>query len=181
MKSVNFTESETRPVLGPAGNKARSMVLQKPISKPKFEKAVKSQYSDEPEGKMSPAAKETEQSSPTMGFKSKNKSAASVLRTRQPNLSMNASCSSDASSDSSHSRASTGRINRQSITPTAPIRRKQQCGPKNEKIERVEKSIGGESEGIVMEGSVAKKRCAWVTPNTGMLHFTWFFDFPSLL
>ncbi|XP_022872804.1 uncharacterized protein LOC111391779 [Olea europaea var. sylvestris] len=163
VKSVNFTESETRPVLGPGGNKARSMDLQKPISKPKFEKAMKPQDSDEPEGKMPPAAKETEQSSPKMGFKRKNKSAASVLRTRQPNLSMNASCSSDASSDSSHSRASTGRINRQNITPTAPIRRRQQCSPKSE---RVEKSIGGESEGMMIEGLVAKKRCAWVTPNT---------------
>ncbi|CAA2946594.1 DNA-3-methyladenine glycosylase I [Olea europaea subsp. europaea] len=163
VRSVNFTESETRPVLGPAGNKARSMDLGKPISKPKFEKVVKPQESDEPEGKMSPAATETEQSSPVMGFKRKNKSAASVLGTRQPNLSLNASCSSDASSDSSHSRASTGRFSRQSITPTAPIRRKQQCSPKSEKVEKI---FGVESEGTVMEGSVAKKRCAWVTPNT---------------
>ncbi|KAL2463051.1 DNA glycosylase superfamily protein [Forsythia ovata] len=166
VKSANFTESETRPVLGPAGNKARSMDLRKPISKPKFEKVVKPQDIDEPEGKMSPATTETDQSSPAMGSKRKNKTAAAVLRTRQPNLSLNASCSSDASSDSSHSRASTGRISRQSITSAPPIRRKQQCSPKNEKIERVEKSIGVESEGIAMEDSVAKKRCAWVTPNT---------------
>ncbi|CAI9773671.1 unnamed protein product [Fraxinus pennsylvanica] len=163
VRSVNFTESETRPVLGPAGNKARSMDLRKPISKPNFEKVVKPQDSDEPEGKMSPATTETEQSSPVMGFKRKNKSAASVLRTRQPNLSLNASCSSDASSDSSHSRASTGRISRQSFTPTAPIRRKQQCSPKSDKVEKIS---GVDSDGTVMEGSVAKKRCAWVTPNT---------------
>ncbi|CAL5327574.1 unnamed protein product [Camellia sinensis] len=70
------------------------------------------------------------------------------------NLSLNASCSSDASSDSSHSRASTGRIRRR--TPT-PIRRKQ-CGSKMEKVE------SGSVDSV--DTSPAKKRCAWVTPNT---------------
>ncbi|KAI3455230.1 hypothetical protein Pfo_011893 [Paulownia fortunei] len=174
VKSMNFTEPEARPVLGPAGNKARSVELRKPILKSKSEKTQKPQDIDETKGKKSPAALQspeiTSEKIPSpVGFRKNGSGAASILRQRQPNLSLDASCSSDASSDSSHSRASTGRISRRSGTSTPPLKRKQQCSSKGEKLENKEgngKNVGGESEGVVVDGAVVKKRCAWVTSNT---------------
>ncbi|KAK4413998.1 DNA-3-methyladenine glycosylase 1 [Sesamum alatum] len=170
--SMNFTEPEDRPVLGPAGNKARSVELRKPILKPKSDKTRQSPEADK--GKKSPAASRspemtTEKIPSPVGFRRNVGSAASILRQRQPNLSLNASCSSDASTDSSHSRASTGRIGRRTGISTPPLRKKQQCSPKGERIEKMEgngKSVGGESEGVGFDGSSVKKRCAWVTSNT---------------
>ncbi|KAK6147865.1 hypothetical protein DH2020_018777 [Rehmannia glutinosa] len=176
VKSMNFTEPEARSVLGPAGNKARSVELRKPITKLKSEKTQRPQGIDESEkGKTSPAAlrspeMSSEKISPPAGLRKNGSSAVSILRQRQPNLSLNASCSSDASSDSSHSRASTGRISRRSGTPTPPLKKKHQGSSKGEKIGSKEgngKNVGIESESAVVEGAVVKKRCAWVTSNTG--------------
>ncbi|KAK4410657.1 DNA-3-methyladenine glycosylase 1 [Sesamum angolense] len=163
VKSMNFAEPEDRPVLGPAGNKARSVELRKPILKPKSEKTRQSPEADK--GKKSPAALQspeitTEKIPSPVGFRRNAGSAASILRQRQPNLSLNASCSSDASTDSSHSRASTGRIGRRTGTSTPPLKKKQQCSPRGERIEKMEgngKSVGGESEGIEFDGSLVKK------------------------
>ncbi|KAG8388228.1 hypothetical protein BUALT_Bualt02G0103800 [Buddleja alternifolia] len=162
VKSMSLTELEARPVLGPAGNKARSVELRKPTLKPK---------SDEAKGKKkapaelhSPEMKIEKIPSP-LGFrKTVSSAAATILRQRHPNSSLNASCSSDASTDSSHSRASTGRIRRRSATPTPtpPLKRKPQCSSKGQRTEKV----GGESEDVVLDGYVVKKRCAWVTSNT---------------
>ncbi|KAL3633120.1 hypothetical protein CASFOL_026104 [Castilleja foliolosa] len=169
VKSMNFTEPEARPVLGPAGNKTRSVELRKPIVKLKSEKTQRPPSFDESKGKYSPEALQSpemmlEKITPPASYRRNGSSVASILRQRQPNLSLNASCSSDASSDSSHSRASTGRINGRSKTQMQPLRRKQQCSPKSEKIENEGngKNVGAESE----EGVVVKKRCAWVTSNT---------------
>ncbi|GFQ07654.1 probable gmp synthase [glutamine-hydrolyzing] [Phtheirospermum japonicum] len=168
VKSMNFTEPEARPVLGPAGNKARSVELRKLIVKPKNEKTQRPSSADESKGKNSPAALQSlemmSKITPPAGYPKNGSSVASILRQRQPNLSLNASCSSDASSDSSHSRASTGRVSRRSGTQTPPLRRKHKCSPKSEKIENEGngKNVGAESE----EGVVVKKRCAWVTSNT---------------
>ncbi|PIN14223.1 DNA-3-methyladenine glycosylase I [Handroanthus impetiginosus] len=174
VKLMNCTEPEARPVLGPAGNKARSVELRKPIVKAKSEKTQKPPDIDESKGKKSPSALQrpemTSDKIPSpVAFRKNGNSAASIFRTRQPNLSMNASCSSDASSDSSHSRASTGRISRRSGTTTPPLKKKQQCSSKSEKVGNKEgngENVGCESEAVAVDDAVVKKRCAWVTSNT---------------
>ncbi|KAL8464545.1 hypothetical protein ACS0TY_034169 [Phlomoides rotata] len=166
IKSMNFDEQEARPVLGPAGNKARSIELRKP-------KSEKTHKIDESKGKKSPVTLQsrelTSEKIPSpVSFRKNGSTAASILTKRQPNLSMSASCSSDASSSSSHSRASMGRVRRGSGTPTPPSRRKQQCSSKrynNEVKDGHEKS-----DGVVVDGAVVKKRCAWVTSNTDKLY-----------
>lgn len=76
------------------------------------------------------------------------------------NLSLNASCSSDASSDSFHSRASTGRIGRTS-------RKKQVASrPRNCVVS------DGFSESF-NEGVKLKTRCSWATVCTGELLAIW--------
>ncbi|KAK1435697.1 hypothetical protein QVD17_01463 [Tagetes erecta] len=154
---MDVADSESRPVLGPAGNKTRSVTeLRKPVTKPKSKVA-------KPE--------EVKKSS------SITPPAASVLRQKdckvlKTNLSMNASCSSDASSDSSHSRASTGRISRRSVTP------KRSAGLKTGKVDSGLKTASkiGKAESVGLEtdssleasadASPGRKRCAWVTANT---------------
>ncbi|KAL3835472.1 hypothetical protein ACJIZ3_010208 [Penstemon smallii] len=170
VKSMNLPELDSRPVLGPAGNKARSVELQKP----KAEKTQNPLGFDERKGKKSTTTLQSPEKipSPAVGLKRSSSGAASILRQRQPNLSHNASCSSDASTDSSQSRASTGRIiSRRNATLT---RRKHQCSIKSDKFEKVEgngKIVGGEIEGVVMvDNAAVKKRCAWVTSNTDSLY-----------
>ncbi|KAH6755203.1 DNA glycosylase superfamily protein [Perilla frutescens var. hirtella] len=178
VKSMNFTEPEARPVLGPAGNKARSVELRKPVVKPKSENAQKPPATGEAKGNKSPAALKSPGMTPEkipspVGSRKNAGGAASILRQRQPNLSLNASCSSDASTESSHSRASTGRILRRTASSGPTLRRKPQCSPKGEKIEMMEgygKSVGSESDDASLDGSVIKKRCAWVTSNTDPLY-----------
>lgn len=153
---MNLADSDSlRPVLGPTGNTARSVDLRKPTAK--LEKPVEIIQS---KGKNSPALSPPQRDSKLMPC---------VLRKQQggrkvfsSNLSMNASCSSDASSDSSHSRASTGRIARRSV----PNLRRQSAP-------RIGRTGGGNVEASeAMESSrndsLAKKRCAWVTSNTGI-------------
>ncbi|XP_052176671.1 uncharacterized protein LOC127790973 [Diospyros lotus] len=154
---MNCTEPESRPVLGPAGNKQASKPLRKVEKPPEV---------DETKGKKAPSSPVVNTTpSPPQRF-----SVPSILRQQdqrllKSNWSLNASCSSDASSDSSHSRASTGRLSRRSVTPR-PIRRKQ-CGSKTGKVEKV---VADADTGSAASGdtSPTKKRCAWVTPNTGM-------------
>lgn len=73
------------------------------------------------------------------------------------NSSMNASCSSDASSDSTQSRASTGRISRRSA-PTL-TRTKYY-------VSRIDKVVVVSDRCEHKDGDDVKRRCAWVTPNT---------------
>lgn len=177
VKSMNFSEAEARPVLGPAGNKARSVELRKPALKPKSDKTQKPPVTDNSKGDKSPAALHSPQTAAAkvrspVGLRKSPSSAASILRQRHQNLSLNASCSSDASTESSHSRASTGRIMRRAALTTPPSKRKQQCSLKGERIEMAEgngKSVGSECDVAVLDGSLVKKRCAWVTSNTGMI------------
>jgi len=156
-------ESEARPVLGPAGNKARSpSITCKPASKPlrKVERAET--------GKKEEKKKE---SSPVLNLPplvSSLSAPSSALRRQElllySNLSLNASCSSDASTDSFCSRASTGRIGRSSFT-----------NGRRQGVPRTEKIAAKILEKIVPDGEVkappeflqGKRRCAWVTPNTG--------------
>ncbi|CAK9153033.1 unnamed protein product [Ilex paraguariensis] len=160
VKSMNCAaDSETRPVLVPAGNKARSVELRKPGSKPKSN-VEKPQEIDEARAKKAP-------SSPNSTPLPKNYlTVQSVLKQQdhkllRSNLSLNASCSSDASSDSSQSRASTGKISR-----TLKQIRRNQCGIKNEKVNT---DIDTVSVGSA-DGAAVKKRCAWVTPNTDLCY-----------
>nr|GMD33880.1 probable GMP synthase [glutamine-hydrolyzing] [Ipomoea batatas] len=164
---MNHADPELRPVLGPAGNKARSVELRKPVEKLKAEK---------PAG----GVEKKFQAMPVdTGAKSRSpeKKCGSILRQQQEhrsflmrsNLWMNASCSSDASSDSFQSRASTGRISRRSVTPSSA--RRKQCSSKVEKIDKV----ASEAESLSVsseDASVVKKRCSWVTSNTDPLYST---------
>ncbi|MCD7449454.1 hypothetical protein HAX54_052416 [Datura stramonium] len=188
VKSMNHADSEVRSVLGPAGNKARSVELRKPIDKPVKTNKMdnKTPESEESKGKKFQGADPLPQSRSPVAASKKCGAVPSILRQQQdhrslmmrPNLSLNASCSSDASTDSSHSRASTGKLSRGSVTPTAG--RRKQCSPKVVKSEKIGKPVG-EAESLSPsptpgDASVLKKRCAWVTPNTGMsnsvmLHF----------
>ncbi|KAL6972900.1 DNA-3-methyladenine glycosylase I [Sarracenia purpurea var. burkii] len=175
MRSLNCAESDPRPVLGPAGNKARAIDTTKQASKP--QRKEKPQEIDEAKPNKSPllpVVNSTSQPPPSQSPAASVRcfTAPSILRQQdqkvlKSSLSLNASCSSDASSDSSHSRASVGRINRRSVTPTQ-IRRKR-CGSKVEKIEKIVTHADSGSAASA-DYSPAKKKCAWVTPNTDLYY-----------
>ncbi|XP_042507975.1 probable GMP synthase [glutamine-hydrolyzing] [Macadamia integrifolia] len=153
VRSMNVADSEVRSVLGPAGNKTRSTVTRKPASKPlrKVEKTPEL------------AVEEKRVPSPPVAAshpKLHSVHVPSVLRRQEQllhsNLSPNASCSSDASSDSFASRASTGRITRTSSTAS----RRKLVASKPDKVVPDSVSVPPPD---TLQG---KKRCAWVTPNT---------------
>ncbi|ONK68937.1 uncharacterized protein A4U43_C05F17590 [Asparagus officinalis] len=154
-------ESEARPVLGPAGNKARSpSITRKPASKPlrKLERAET--------GKKEEKKKESSPVHDSPPLVSSLSAPSSLLRRQElllrSNLSLNASCSSDASTDSFCSRASTGRIGRPSFT-----NRRRQGVPRAEKIaSKLEKIVPDGDAKAPPEFLQGKRRCAWVTPNT---------------
>ncbi|CAH1428591.1 unnamed protein product [Lactuca virosa] len=183
--TMDGADSEPRPVLGPAGNKTRSVVeLRKPAAKPK------SKVGKPEEIKKSPSTVTVIVNSP-LHSKSITPPPPLILKHKdskllKSNLSMNASCSSDASSDSSHSRASTGKVRRRCVTPTS-IRGKQSVVPKTGKLDNALKAVsktgkvesvarGEKLENVVVEtdsslessadASLGRKRCAWVTANT---------------
>ncbi|MBA0731221.1 hypothetical protein Golax_022710 [Gossypium laxum] len=154
LRSMNAPDSEARPVLGPAGNKAGSLSARKPASKP-LRKVEKS-----PVEVTATEEKKSLPSSIVSSLSPKKHSVPSVLRRHEKllhsNLSLNASCSSDASTDSFHSRASTGRLIRSNSVGS---RRK----PYASKPRSFVSDSGSDSPS---DGSHQKKRCAWVTPNT---------------
>nr|XP_010908247.1 uncharacterized protein LOC105034696 [Elaeis guineensis] len=156
VRSINVADLESRPVLVPAGNKARSVATaRKPASKP-FRKVERTEVTA-PEGK-----RESKQSTDLSPL---SLSAPSVLGRHElllhSNLSLNASCSSDASTDSSCSRASTGRNVRASLTS-----QRRPSTPRPEKITaKVEKIFLDDSSVGLQELLHVKKKCAWVTPN----------------
>ncbi|KAG1364379.1 hypothetical protein COCNU_11G012060 [Cocos nucifera] len=159
-RSINVEDDEVRPVLGPAGNKARSAgMARKPALKP-VRKVERAEVGAAEEKKASPRAANSPPLTPPF-------SASSVLRRHEllirSNLSLNASCSSDASTDSFCSRASTGRIGRPSLTS-----RRRQSIPKPEKIAvKMEKIVPDGFSLPSPELVQGKRRCAWVTANTG--------------
>ncbi|RWV96854.1 hypothetical protein GW17_00040405, partial [Ensete ventricosum] len=171
VRSLNVADPEARPVLVPGGNKARSVATaQKPTSKP----------SSKTEGGAEVAAAEEKKkaSSPTADlqhFRS-SLSASSALRRHEmllpSNLSLNASCSSEASTDSFCSRASTGRIGRASS-----ISKRRQSVPRTGRIvTKADKNISDDAAMPPLDLVQGKRKCAWVTPNTGE-----FICFPCLL
>uniref|UniRef100_UPI001CB8E708 probable GMP synthase [glutamine-hydrolyzing] n=1 Tax=Erigeron canadensis TaxID=72917 RepID=UPI001CB8E708 len=175
---MDCTDSESRPVLGPAGNKTRSAVeLRKPAAKPKSNKVGKNEEVKKTNVIVNSAVYSQSVTTPV----------PAVLRQKdckvlKSSLSMNASCSSDASSDSSQSRVSTGRISRRSVTPkrSGSVSRNgkvESCLKTVSKSGRVEsvgrgdkvENVGVESDGCLEaspDGSPGRKRCAWVTANT---------------
>ncbi|GMI95062.1 hypothetical protein like AT5G57970 [Hibiscus trionum] len=157
LRSMNVADSESRPVLGPAGNKAAgSLSARKPVSKPlrKVETSPVEVTAAE-EKKALPSSTVS-----SLSPKTHSASVSSMLRLHEhllhSNLSLNASCSSDASTDSFHSRASTGRLIR---LYSVGSRRK----PYASKPRSVVSDGGLDSS---PDNSHQKKRCAWVTPNT---------------
>ncbi|KAJ8465871.1 hypothetical protein OPV22_028423 [Ensete ventricosum] len=161
VRSLNVADPEARPVLVPGGNKARSVATaQKPTSKP----------SSKTEGGAEVAAAEEKKkaSSPTADlqhFRS-SLSASSALRRHEmllpSNLSLNASCSSEASTDSFCSRASTGRIGRASS-----ISKRRQSVPRTGRIvTKADKNISDDAAMPPLDLVQGKRKCAWVTPNT---------------
>ncbi|XP_020267282.1 uncharacterized protein LOC109842777 [Asparagus officinalis] len=138
-------ESEVRPVLGPAGNKTRSPSLAlKPASK-QLEKEE-----EEEEEEPSPVQNSRPLGSSLGAPPSAVRRQELLLRS---NLSLNASCSSDASTDSFCSRASTGKFAR----PRSDRRR--------QRVLRPEKIIPDGEVKAPPELSQGKRRCGWVTPN----------------
>ncbi|KAB5552783.1 hypothetical protein DKX38_010094 [Salix brachista] len=163
VRSMNVADSEARPVLGPTGNNKAGPLTsaRKPASK-QLRKAGKPpeevKFGDEKKVPTVPAVG-------NLSPKSHSGNFSSVLRRHEQllhsNLSLNASCSSDASTDSFHSRASTGRLIRSNSVGT---RKKQHVS----KPRSVVSDRGLESPPS-SDGSQSKKSCAWVTPNTGLV------------
>ncbi|KAH7547480.1 uncharacterized protein LOC107407231 [Ziziphus jujuba] len=171
LRSQNIADTESRPVLGPAGNKATPTDNRKPASKP-LKKAEKPSQETEKKAGVHHHSPPQRFTVPMILRRQKQQQQEHhQYQTMLLNSSMNASCSSDASSsttDSSHS----WRASRRSVPPL----RKKHFGSKAEKVERVgsgtgsvlvKKSVGNE---VVAEDSTevvdTKRRCAWITPNT---------------
>ncbi|XP_054785419.1 uncharacterized protein LOC129291892 [Prosopis cineraria] len=164
VRSMNVADSESRPVLVPAGNKARTTDGRKPASKPvkKPEQTIQ-----EPEAK---------EKKPTARSNPQCVSVPTILKRQDHHqgvlsLSMNASCSSDASStdSSTHSWASSGgKVVRRTREPL----KKKNSGSKAERCEKVGADNVAVPDTVLADSTDSlegKKRCAWVTPNTGIL------------
>ncbi|KAJ0989539.1 hypothetical protein J5N97_007895 [Dioscorea zingiberensis] len=165
LRSVNGDDAEARPVLGPAGNKARAVPMaRKPSPKPSRKPEKDTGFNSDEKKSRSPSSEPRPLVSAL--------SAPSALRRHElllhSNLSLTASCSSDASTDSFCSRASTGRIGRTGVTNRRKhyVPRPERLAAKLEKIALDGSSVSSQ-EGLQLQG---KKRCAWVTPNTDPLY-----------
>ncbi|KAK9100209.1 hypothetical protein Scep_023639 [Stephania cephalantha] len=157
--SINVGDPEMRPVLVPAGNKERLLRTKKPASKP-LGKAGKTADIVSGEGEKLPLVASSPRVRNPLG-------TPSILRKQEMllHLSLDASCSSDASSESLHSRASTGRITRsrslvRSRSSGVNTRQKKQCFLKPEML--TTDSDSSSSTDVLQ----VKKRCAWVTSNS---------------
>lgn len=144
--NVTVGDTDARPVLVPAGNKARPTDGRKPLKKPAPETEKKPAN---PQCAVLPAAI----------LKQRQSHHQVVLK----NLSMNASCSSDASStetdSSNHSSgaSSSGKVVRRV--------KKKLVGLKIEKVVSTD-AVAVPVEIDSSDSLEDKKRCAWVTPNT---------------
>lgn len=158
IQSMNVAEAETRSTLGTAPKKASPFITHKAVSKSLRKLEISSSGHSGSNEKISSASPaETVSSSP----RKHTLNVASILRRHEQNLnsnlSLNASFSSDASMDSFHSRASTGRLIRS-----------YSVGSRSKSYPSKPRSVV--SEGALdspPSGSETKKRCAWVTPNSG--------------
>lgn len=168
--------SESRPVLGPAGNKTRSVTeLRKPVAKCRSKVGKQEEVKKSLSSPM-PVSVSVNLSVNCKGITPRQKDCK-VLKVLKSNLSMNASCSSDASSDSSHSRMSVGRLSRRSVR-TGKVENGVRTGAKvgkgesclrGEKFENGGVETDSCSEVSSVDGLSGRKRCAWVTANTGII------------
>lgn len=165
VRSMNVAaEAEGRPVLVPAGNKARSPLVgaRKPAA---VSKGLRKEEGVDEEKKKKGSNLYADLNSGIGNY-----SAGSVLRRQEwllnLNLSPNASCSSDASTDSFVSRASTGRIGRVGFSG-----RRRQSVTRLQKIVAAKVIPNGELVNLREQHGDGKRRCSWVTPNTGMFFF----------
>ncbi|KAI3496075.1 hypothetical protein L1887_38425 [Cichorium endivia] len=143
VKSMNVTDSESRSILGLTGNKSLGPITtRKPISKT----SKKTEMSPE-KGSIGARNRVVATSSPPFS----STGVPSILR-RQ--VSLNASCSSDASTDSFQSRASTGRIYRTSSN----VRGRRQLASKPKIIDNSSETSPDDLH--------LKKRCSWVTSSS---------------
>ncbi|XP_048134031.1 uncharacterized protein LOC115752628 [Rhodamnia argentea] len=156
-RSMNVADSETRPVLGPTGNKASSLSACKPSLKPLRKKDKSPDEYRTAEGKKASQFATVTSSSPQLH----PANGSSVLRRHEQllhsNSSLNLSCSSDASTESFLSRASTGRLIRSSSV-----------GYQRKPVSSKPRSVfsDGSLDSLPSVGPQVKKTCAWVTPNT---------------
>ncbi|CAI8601411.1 unnamed protein product [Vicia faba] len=148
VRSMNVTvgDSDSRPVLVPAGNKVCTVKkVKKPA--PETEKKSSEAVMNSQCGLVTPVVLKRRESHRLVGMKT---------------VSMNASCSSDASSTGSSTyssgMSSTGKVVRHG--------RKKQVGLKVDKVSIDAVAVPVEVDSRV--GLEGKKRCAWVTPNTGV-------------
>ncbi|OIV99847.1 hypothetical protein TanjilG_26185 [Lupinus angustifolius] len=166
LRAMNVaSDSEARPVLVPSGNKTGPLSSRKPVSKP-LRKPEKSRNKK-------PCELSSLVTSPLPSPQPQSVNVPSTLRRHEQllhsNLSMNASCSSDASTDSFHCRTPTGRLGRSN---SLGLTRKRS----------VSKPRSVASDGVLEyppDGLQSKKRCAWITPNTDVAYFL--FDFVQLI
>ncbi|KAL4564163.1 hypothetical protein LXL04_028216 [Taraxacum kok-saghyz] len=147
VRSMNVTESESRSILGFTGNKSLGPV---PTRKPVSKTSKKTEMSPE-EGSIGARNRGIASSSPPFS----STGVPSILR-RQ--VSLNASCSSDASTDSFQSRASTGRIYR---TRGNNVRGRRQLASKPKTV-----VADSASQTSPDQDSHSKKRCSWVTSSS---------------
>lgn len=149
VRSINVSDSDSRSILGFTGTKSLTpnpTTTRKPVSKT----SKKTEMSPE-EGSIGARNQGVATSSPPF---SSTGVIPSILR-RQ--VSLNASCSSDASTDSFQSRASTGRIYR---TSSYNLRGRKQLGSKPKVI------VNSCSETSSPDDLQTKKRCSWVTSSS---------------
>lgn len=160
------TEMEARSVLGPAGNKVPTKPAPKSVNKP-VQQTGEGKDKDKAKEFICPQKKPIVPQSLTL--------TASILRqqeTKVGKLSMSLSCLSDGgASSSSTGSSSSGRTGggRRGGGVGVGVRRKQ-SGSTGESGGVVESGEGGRLE--------SKKRCWWVTANSGMF-FDCFMKFPN--
>ncbi|KAL1217536.1 hypothetical protein V5N11_004704 [Cardamine amara subsp. amara] len=158
VQSMNVAEADTKPILGSGSKKVTHKAVSK--SPRKFERSSPVLIGSDEKLSYASPSETVSSSSSSSSFQKHTLNAVSILRrheqTLSSNLSLNASFSSDASMDSFHSRASTGRLIR-SYT----------VGNRSKSYPSKPRSVV--SEGALdspPNGSETKKRCAWVTPNS---------------
>lgn len=165
VRSLNITEpnleDEARPVLVPGGNKKPIGPSRKPIVKPITPKPAPTQ----PDNTLLNGGKKERKSCipPSKEFSKKVLLKGHELLLH-PNLSLNASCSSDVSIESFSSRASTGRIGRQ-VGPTTRL--KVGLVKREKSVLKVDNGVGCEI-GELSVPQEKRRRCAWITANSGL-------------
>ncbi|XP_074584417.1 uncharacterized protein LOC141840353 [Curcuma longa] len=158
--SSDAADSEARPVLMPGGNQAKSpAAAQKPVSKPLNKTECLEVPGTEKKKKAASSAADLPRIRSSLIALSASRRHDLLL---QPNLSMSGSCSSDASTDSSCSQASSGRIGRTSLTG-----KRRQSNQKTIKIVST-----AEKDVPPVELFQGKRKCAWVTPSTESCYTT---------